>query len=212
MPISERGHRPAKQTRSQATLERIIEAAESLLEGRPFTDVSVDDIINQADVSRSSFYARFDNKEALLPVLFDRYADRVRAALAEALEVGAAAIPPRLVIEQLIVSYLQFVRHFQVETSTFESTPLGTVQQDLTTHVVEAAVRLYLKSIDRSDDRELAVRVEFATRAIAAVLLRAVGPPQGFAVGMGLDDARLVAELTTMASSYLDVVAGTPEP
>lgn len=84
-------------------MERIIDAASPLLDERRFNDVSVDDIINRADVSRSSFSARFDNKEALLSVLFDRYADRVRSEFAEALDVGAAAIPPRSVIEQLTV-------------------------------------------------------------------------------------------------------------
>lgn len=200
-------HRPPKQERSRETLERILTAAESLLDGRPFAEISVDDIVNHADVSRSSFYARFENKDALLPLLYERYASAGRSALAVALSVDAE-MPPEFVVDQLVRSYLGFVRRFQFETSTYETSALGSPRRELMDDVVEGVVRVYLNCVGRPDDEALAQRVEFASRAVAAILLRAVGPPTGFASMMGFDDERLVAEVSLLATSYLRAAAG----
>lgn len=199
-------HRPPKQERSRETLDRILGAAESLLDGRPFDDISIDDIVNRADVSRSSFYARFESKEALLPLLYERYAAAARVALAEALNVDDT-VPPEVVVDQLVRAYLGFVRRFPLETSTYDGTRIGNPQRELMSDVVDGVVRLYLRSVERSDDTALGLRVEFAARSIAAVLLRAVGPPISFASLLGFDDERLVAEVTLLATSYLRTAA-----
>ena len=65
--------RVPKQTRSRQTLERILLATERLLESRSFEEISVADIAREARASVGSFYARFSNKQALLPQLYERY-------------------------------------------------------------------------------------------------------------------------------------------
>jgi AcrR family transcriptional regulator len=64
---------PPSQARGQRTLTRIVEAAERLLKQRAFEDITISDIITEAEVSTGSFYARFPAKEALLPYLYDLY-------------------------------------------------------------------------------------------------------------------------------------------
>lgn len=54
------------------------------------------------------------------------------------------------------------------------------------------------------DNRVMVERVNFAARASAAVLFRAMGPPSAFAVRLGWDDDRLVEEVTAMTTAYLE--------
>jgi len=61
------------QERSRATLERFASAAETLLHDRPFERITVQDIVRRAGRPIGSFYARFRSKEALLPLLHERY-------------------------------------------------------------------------------------------------------------------------------------------
>jgi AcrR family transcriptional regulator len=64
---------PPKQRRSHATLTRLLQAAQELLEERPFSDVSVSDIVERAGSSVGAFYARFEDKQALLESLREAF-------------------------------------------------------------------------------------------------------------------------------------------
>lgn len=70
-------HKP-RQARSQETLDRFVVAGLSLLGERPFDEVSVADIVERAERTVGSFYARFDDKYALLYLLVARMDDRIR--------------------------------------------------------------------------------------------------------------------------------------
>ena len=62
--------RTSQQSRSRATQERILNATAKLLRGNPFESISVRRIVEEAETSIGSFYARFRDKDALLPVLY----------------------------------------------------------------------------------------------------------------------------------------------
>lgn len=70
--------RAPRQARSQATLERFVEAAQDLLAARPFEEITVADIVGRAERTVGSFYARFEDKYAVLHVLVDRLDARIR--------------------------------------------------------------------------------------------------------------------------------------
>jgi len=72
------------QTRGHATQERFAEAAEALLRGRHFEDISLQDIVRRARRPIGSFYAQFASKEALLPLLYRRYDARLEARVRDA--------------------------------------------------------------------------------------------------------------------------------
>ncbi len=61
------------QERSRQTLKRILDATEALLEQRAFEAISVGQIVRAAGSSVGAFYARFRDKDALLPALYERY-------------------------------------------------------------------------------------------------------------------------------------------
>ena len=69
--------RAPRQARSQETLGRFVEATRRLLQERSFDDITVHDIVAAADRTVGSFYARFDDKDAVLHVLVDQLDDRV---------------------------------------------------------------------------------------------------------------------------------------
>jgi AcrR family transcriptional regulator len=74
------------QRRSAATLERFVEAAEALLREKPFEAISVQDIVRHSGRPIGSFYARFRSKEALLPLLYRRYHERLESTFTVRLE------------------------------------------------------------------------------------------------------------------------------
>lgn len=79
--------RAPQQARSQATLARLLDATEALLDDAPFDELSVQDICKAAKSSVGAFYARFADKTALLHVLHERLCDEAKATAADALDV-----------------------------------------------------------------------------------------------------------------------------
>jgi AcrR family transcriptional regulator len=70
--------RAPRQARSQATLERFVEATQQLLAERRFEEITVADIVTTAGRTVGSFYARFEDKHAVLHVLVERLDGRIR--------------------------------------------------------------------------------------------------------------------------------------
>ncbi len=69
--------RAPRQARSQETLERFLDATRQLLDERPFEDITVADIVSRADRTVGSFYARFEDKYAVLYELVVRVFSRI---------------------------------------------------------------------------------------------------------------------------------------
>jgi AcrR family transcriptional regulator len=66
-----RGRRSARPSGDDRELA-ILTTAEQLLEDRPLSDISVDDLAKGAGISRPTFYFYFPSKEAVLLTLLDR--------------------------------------------------------------------------------------------------------------------------------------------
>jgi AcrR family transcriptional regulator len=88
------GVRPPKQERSRKTLERIVAAALELLQESGVEGTTVSDIVERANTSVGSFYARFKGKDDLLGYLRDRFQDEVLDRWDQGVEtVEWAALP-----------------------------------------------------------------------------------------------------------------------
>jgi AcrR family transcriptional regulator len=62
-----------RQARSEATLRRVLAAANRLLERMHFEDITISQLLEVSGVSAGSFYARFHGKEDVLPLLYADY-------------------------------------------------------------------------------------------------------------------------------------------
>ena len=71
------------QERSRQTMNRILDAAESLLKTSSIDRIGIAEITATAGVAAGSFYTRFADKEDLLEKLFERYLDDLRHVAAE---------------------------------------------------------------------------------------------------------------------------------
>lgn len=74
-------HTP-KQTRSQNTQERVLGALEEMLSERFFEQITIRDLAARTGVASGTIYRRFKDKEALLPVLYERF-DHMKSEWAE---------------------------------------------------------------------------------------------------------------------------------
>lgn len=77
--------KPPQQSRSQETLERLLDAAEAVLSEKGFEQATVAEIAARAKSSVGAFYARFQDKDALLRCLHDRFCQEALATADEAL-------------------------------------------------------------------------------------------------------------------------------
>lgn len=77
--------RPPRQVRTQESLERLLDAAEELLQDKRFEDVHVSEIARRAETSVAAFYRRFKDKDALLHALHERLCEEAFATAEDAL-------------------------------------------------------------------------------------------------------------------------------
>src|SRR5437762_6307200 len=69
--------RPPQQTRSRETLDRILDAAERVLDEKSFTEATLAEIMERAGVTVGAFYRRFPDKDALLHFLDERFFQQI---------------------------------------------------------------------------------------------------------------------------------------
>jgi len=62
-----------RQERSQQTQERLLQATRELLEETVFEELTIQQIATRAGCSVGTFYGRFKNKEAVLPLLLQKH-------------------------------------------------------------------------------------------------------------------------------------------
>ena len=75
-------YKPPQQRRSQESLERILDAAETLIRERGFEQMTIAEVVLRSGSSVGSLYARFRDKIALLRAVQVRYHARVEDAIA----------------------------------------------------------------------------------------------------------------------------------
>ena len=71
--------REPRQARGRETRDQILGAAEALLRTRTLEEITIGDIVREADASVGSFYHLFESKEAIIAPLYQRYDERITA-------------------------------------------------------------------------------------------------------------------------------------
>ncbi len=208
--------RAPRQARSQRTLDRILNAAEAMLEDRTFESAPVTAIVRRARSSIGSFYARFGSKETLLAALFERFqADMVRNA-AERFAV-AETLPPALapraafyvgVVVEFCAAHRGVLRARMIRNVTREA-PGPARQAERSRELVQLAHGLFAPCRGEIAHADPVAALDFALQMVDAVAgLRLLAPgtvTEGFAP---VSTRALTVELTRAMTGYL---AG-PEP
>lgn len=210
--------RPAVQTRSLRTRERILAAMERLLAGSDPTEVTMERLADEAHVSIGAIYKRFQGKDSLLPLVLERVHEqqfeRLRAFLARPdwgevglagrihalLEVFAESqAARRRLIRALVVGHWQSEDPAHMEARSAEL--LGTMHAWLAERGDEI----------RHTDTRLALSLALFTtlQTLQTAILFDRVPP-----ALGLPG--FVAEMARMFQAYLglaaDPAAGEPAP
>jgi TetR/AcrR family transcriptional regulator, ethionamide resistance regulator len=87
-----RGRRAARASGDERE-RAILETAERLLEERPLSEISVDDLAKGAGISRPTFYFYFPSKDAVVLTIIDRLVAAAAGSREEALQTLAAGDP-----------------------------------------------------------------------------------------------------------------------
>lgn len=203
--------RAPQQARSQETLDRILDAAESLVTEKGFEDATVAEVARRAGSSVGAFYARFRDKTGLLYALYDRYLEQAMATADVALDPErwqGTAIPDllRSVVRFLVEVYRErqgLIRAFVVRN---QSDVEFRARQERLSHYVNAKL----------SDLLLARSAEIAhpnpARAAAFGLTMSVSTIESAVLfaelrssDLLLSDDELAAELTRAFLAYLGV-------
>ena len=194
-----------RQRRSRETFERILTTVGRLLEHHALDELSIDRICAEADVSQSSFFARFPTREALVEALADRYvawgASAVRAAEHELASLGTLA--PDAVVELMIRTYFDFERR----STALRLVALENAVARRRFRAVEEATMARLVNVaevifgplNHEDQQRIRFLSVFCTGAIDQWI---GGHVQPLARGWW-DDEQFITELVGMVTAYL---------
>ena len=208
---------PPSQARSRETVDRFALAAEALLRTRSFEEIGIQDIVRHAGRPTGSFYARFASKEALLPLLYQRYHDGLEALVTERLgRVRWAALDLKRTVdafaEFVIAVYEErpwLIRALALFARTRpEALPSDLVERRRAVYEPLGAVLLRHRARIHHPDPDAAVRfVVFLAMSVAREKLLFADAPQSRLTPMGR--AELRAELARVVLGYLTVADRT---
>lgn len=202
-------YKPPRQRRSHESLERILDAAESLIRERGFDDMTIAEVVQRSGSSVGSLYARFHNKLGLLRAVQLRYHARVQNDIFAAF---SGDHPENESLEEAVGRIIAVLsRHVLSEPGLFRAFVLEAVfdpgvraqgertNSERRNKVVE--VLLVHRAEIRHPDPDRAARWVYST--CMAILRERITFGEGAELSGGFSDEDLVAEMTSMVTSYL---------
>lgn len=203
--------RAPKQARSQQTLDRILDAAETLVSEKGFEDTPVAEVVRRAGSSVGAFYTRFRDKDALLHALYDRYLEQAIATTDDALDPErwqGASIPELLtaVVRFLVQVFRErrgLVRAFVVRNHV--DPEFRAREARLSHYVNERLSRLLLDRVGEIGHSHPARAAAFGLSQIFSTLESVVLFGEIRSGALVLSDEALAAELTDAYLAYLRV-------
>lgn len=216
MSDSQPTYKPPRQQRSRESLERILDAAESLIRERGFDDMTIAEVVQRSDSSVGSLYARFPNKLGLLRGVHLRYHARVQndvfAAFngahphAESLEEAVERIVR--VLSQHVLDEPELFRAFVLEAVFDPGVRAQGEQTNAARRDKVVDVLLAHRDEIRHPAPDLAARWSYSL--CMALLRERITFGEAAELSGGFPDDTLVAELARSVMAYL--TCGTPDP
>jgi len=203
--------RPPQQTRSQETLERILEAAEEVVAEKGLDNSTVSEIVRRAKSSVGAMYARFNDKDALLSCLHQRFCEQAMATADTALdatrwedatiaEIFAEAIP---FLVQVYHEKRGLIRAFIVRGGTDRE--FAEAAGRLGKHVSQRLTDLLLARRDEINHPDPALAIDFGQRMMFDALDQATLYAGVERTAVQMSPEQLGAELIRAYLSYLGI-------
>lgn len=196
------------QTRSQESLDRILDAAEAMIAEKGFEQTSVAEIAKRANSSVGAFYGRFREKDDLLRCLHDRFIvqaiattdavlDPARWEGASILDIMSETVP---FLVEVFRERRGLLRAFLVRAGVDPEFARG---EPSNRHLAEKLRSLLLARREEIHHASPAVAIDLSLQAILGTLndLALLGCPDN--AGLKLDDPELGPELARMVVRYL---------
>jgi AcrR family transcriptional regulator len=202
-------YKPPRQRRSHESLERILDAAESLIRERGFDNMTIAEVVQRSGSSVGSIYSRFHNKMGLLRAVQLRYHGRVQNDIFAAF--GGDNPQDESLAEAVARIVAVLSRHVLTESALFRAFMLEANFDDVVraqgertnaqrrTRVME--VLLVHRAEIRHPDPERAARWFYS--ACMALLRERITFGERAELSGGFPDQDLVQEMTRMVTSYL---------
>ncbi len=202
-----------KQARSERTLQRILVAAQELIEEKGLADASIPEIVRRAGSSVGGFYGRFKDKNELLLALEERFFREMseRAdALADVARWRQADL--RTVAHGLVGELLQILREHRNLVAAFYHRATGDAVAlaeavRFQTGVSERITALLLERQDPIDHPRPAVGIELGVHFVFGIALQLIVAGDLRVGGRTLSDDELREELVRNFLHYLGVPA-----
>ncbi len=202
--------KPPRQERSHETQRRIVDAAHRMMEGgKAFHEIGVAELAKEASSSVGAFYSRFRDKDALLRVLQSEL-NREGFATAEHTFAVAGGAPVEL--EVLVRGFVALAvgsfrdqhglrRALLVEMARDRG--LREHAAELTRATCAGLARLLAARFPGVPPVRVELAVDIAHRMVYGLLDQKLLFDLESPTGRMLDDATLIAELTTALCAYL---------
>jgi len=207
--------RPPRQARSQATLDRILDAAEALVAEKSFEDTTVAEVVRRAGSSVGAFYTRFRDKEGLLYALYDRYLQEATATTDAALDPRrweGASVPEIVsaVVDFLVSVYRERRGLMRIFVARNHSDVDFQIRRDrLSLYVVTKLAGLLLARRPEIGHHDPEQATRFCLTLVFSTLDSCVLFGEMRSTDLELSDDELATELTRACLAYLAVTPST---
>lgn len=202
-----------KQARSERTLQRILAAAEELIEEKGLADASIPEIVRRAGSSVGGFYARFRDKNELLRALEERFFRDVSSLVDELADAGrwkdTTLATIALVCAGELVRIARARRNLIVaflHRSTSDPDALAHALR-FRASVSERLSRLVLARPERLDHPQPAVAVDLGVQFAFALTMQILLVGEVRAAGRSLSDDELRDEIALNFLRYVGAPA-----
>jgi AcrR family transcriptional regulator len=194
--------RAPRQSRSQFTVEAVLEAASRILVEKRWSRMSMQDVAKTAGISPGTLYQYFPDKAALIAELVERISQREVAFQTERFERLAAGPDLEPLLEQMILGTLEFQRREgELMRAALEAMPhLG--RHQLLVERVQAVSQMLSQVLELHKDRlphgDIALITHVLVNALHSLTHDGVLPRPP-----ALDDATLAREALALVRGYL---------
>jgi AcrR family transcriptional regulator len=155
--------------RSEAAVDRILDAAEELYTGRDQASIGMNEIARAAGCSRATLYRYFENREALRTAYVHRETHRLSRAIAD--EIDGIDDPRERLIAS-ITATLRMVRDNPALASWFAITrpPIGGELAEKS-EVITALAAAFVNSLGPEEPAIVQRRARWVVRVITSLLM-----------------------------------------